>query len=177
MAMQWKPKNKPRITAFKEFNLKRGEVVGVFQGSLGSNPDLDIIVMYKDKFTKSVPRKPKHINWVIDLLIKKEHNRQLTIDFIKYLLDVYDKVKPFKTKVEQQKCELKYTRSDELKKFEPLNQYGQFSVEFLGCVMELLSIEEKAFEGAFMFKKVLTKLYEAEDIYSISNTAMPFKRS
>lgn len=86
MPMEWKPKGKPKLVAFKEFELKGGEVIGVFQGSKGSKPDLDIIVMYKDKFTKSVPRKPKHINWVIDLLIKKEHNKQLTLDFIKFVL-------------------------------------------------------------------------------------------
>jgi len=175
MPMEWKPKGKPKLVAFKEFKLKGGEVIGVFQGSKGSKPDLDIIVMYKDRFTKSVPRKPKHINWVIDLLIKKEHNKQLTLDFIKYLLEVYDKVEPFKDKTEQQRCELKFTNPENLRSFEKLNEHGQYSVELIGHIMELLSIEEKAFEGAFMFKEVLTKLYETEDIYSISNTAIPFK--
>jgi hypothetical protein len=175
--MDWKPKGKDVLHSFKEFNLKGGEVIGVFQGSLGTNPDLDIIVMYKDKYTKSTPRKPKHINWVIDLLIKKEHNKELTLEFVKYLLEVYDKVEPFKTKAEQQRCELRYTNTENLEKFEPLNAYGQYSVELIGHVMELLSMEEKQFAGAFMFKKVLTKLYEDEDIYSISNTALPFKKS
>lgn len=176
MTLEWKPKGKAKLTAFKEFNLNGGEVIGVFQGSLGTNKDLDIVVMYKDRYTKSQLRKPKHINWVIDLLIKKEHNRELTLQFIKYLIDVYDKTEPFKTKEQQQKCELKYTNEEDLKKFEVLNAYGQYSVELIGHVMELLSIEEKQFEGAFMFKRVLTKLYETEDIYAISNTALPFKK-
>lgn len=176
MDLVWKPKGKPPLHACKVFNLKGGEVIGVFQGEKGANPDLDIVVMYKDKYTKSQLRKPKHINWVIDLLIKKEHERELTREFIKYLIEVYDKTEPFKTKEEQQKCELKYTNETDLKRFEPLNAYGQYSVELIGHVMELLSMEEKAFAGAFMFKRVLTKLYETDDIYSISNTAIPFKR-
>ncbi len=173
--MRWKPKNKPEVFSFKDFKLNGNEIIGVFQGTRGTNPDLDIKVMYIDKYTKATPRTPKHINWVIDLLIKKEHNKELTLEFIKYLIEVYDKVQPFKTKAEQQKCELKYTNLENLKKFEPLNTYGQYSVELIGHVMELLSIEEKQFKGAFMFKTVLTKLRDTDDIYAISNAAMPFR--
>lgn len=172
MTLRWKPKNKPKLTAFKEFKLEDGAIIGVFQGSKGNNPNLDIVVKYKDKYTKSVVRTPKHIHWVIDLLIKKEHNEKLTLEFIKYLLDMYDKIKPFKNKEEQQKCELRFTNSQELKKFEALNKYGQYSVEFIGHIIELLSIEEKTgFEGAFMFKKVLKALYEKKDIFSIVSSA------
>ena len=109
MPMEWKPKGKDRIAAFKEFHLKGGEVIGVFQGSFGKKPELDIIVKFKDKYTKSVPRTPKHMHWAIDILLKKEHNKELTLEFVKYLLDVYDKVAAFRTKEEQQKCELRFT--------------------------------------------------------------------
>lgn len=159
----------------KEFKLndKRSAIVWVFQGSKGDNKDLDIKVKYWDNLSKTKGgRTPKHIDWVIDILLKKEHNKQLALGFVKYLLDIYDKIEPFKTKEEQQKCELKYTRSDELKKFEPLNDYGQFSVEFLGCVMELLSREEKTGSAkAHMFRDVVEALYTSDDIFAITNTA------
>lgn len=172
MVMEWKPPKKPRLKAFKEFHLRDGTTIGVFQGSRGNNPDLDIIVKYRDKYTKYVPRTPRHIHWVIDLLIKKEHNEKLTLEFIKYLLDMYDKIEPFRNKEDQQKCELKLTTPEELKKFEELNNYGQYSVEFLGYIMELLTIEEKTgFERAFMFKKVLKALCEKKDIFSIVSSA------
>ena len=79
MVLQWKPKNQPRKYSFKEFQLADGTIIGVFQGSRGSHPDLDIVVKYKDKYTKSGVRTPKHIHWVIDLLIKKEHDKNLSI--------------------------------------------------------------------------------------------------
>lgn len=168
MPMEWKPKGKAKLTAFKEFHLEGGEAIGVFQGSLGKKPELDIIVKFKDKYTKSVPRTPKHIHWTIDLLLKKEHEKELTLEFIQYLLDMYDKVEPFRTKEEQQKCVLRFTNPENLKKFEKLNKYGQYSVEFIGHIVELLSIEEKTgFEGAFMFKRVLTALRNSDDIFSI----------
>jgi murein L,D-transpeptidase YafK len=160
----------------REFKLKdkRNAIVWVYQGSKGANEGyLDILVKYRDDLTKtSRGRTPKHIDWVIDILLKKEHNKALTLEFVKYLLDTYDKIEPFKTKEEQQKCELQYTRSDELKKFEPLNDFGQFSIEFLGCVMELLSKEEKTGSSkAHMFRDVIKALYETNDIFSITNTA------
>ena len=159
----------------REFNLndKRKAIVWVFQGVKGDNKDLDIKIKYWDNLSKTKSgRTPKHIDWVIDILLKKEHNRDLTLQFVKYLLDVYDKVEPFKTKDEQRKCELKYTRGDEIKRFEPLNSYGQFSIEFLGCIMELMSIEEKTGSSkAHMFRDVLQALYETDDIFAITNTA------
>lgn len=177
MPLEWKPKNKPKLKAFKEFYLEDGTIIGVFQGSFGQNPDLDIVVKFKDKYTKSVVRTPKHIHWVIDLLIKKEHNKKLTIEFIKYLLDMYIKLEPFKNKEEQQKCELIFTKPKNLEKFKELNDYGQYSVEFIGNVIELLSIEEKTgYAGAFMFKSVLTALLETEDIFSIVSTATQIGR-
>ena len=172
MVLEWKPKGKERIQAFKEFSLRDGTIIGVFQGSKGKNPELDMVVKYKDKYTKSVVRTPKHIHWVIDLLIKKEHNEKLTLEFINYLVDMYNKIEPFETKEDQQKCELKFTNPENLKQFEELNNYGQYSTEFIGHVIELLSIEEKTgFEGAFMFKGVLTALKEKKDIFSIVSSA------
>ena len=169
MPLEYKPRGKPKLTAFKEFYLKGGEVVGVFQGSYGKNPDLDIVVKFRDKYTKSNRvRTPQHIHWVIDLLIKKEHNRNLTLEFIRYLSDMYDKIKPFTTKAEQRACSIKFTTSDRLTKFEELNKYGQYSVEFIGHIIELLSTEEKTgFEGAFMFKGVLVALLKTDDIFAI----------
>lgn len=172
MVMEWKPKGGERKKAFKEFHLKDA-VIGVFQGSKGNNPELDIVVKYQDKYTKGNRiRTPKHIHWVIDLLLKKEHNEKLTLEFIEYLYNMYDKIEPFKTKEDQQKCELKFTNPENLKRFEELNQYGQYSVEFIGHVIELLSIEEKtSMEGAFMFKDVLKALKDKKDIFSIVSSA------
>ena len=85
---------------------------------------------------------------------------------------MYDKIQPFKNKAEQQKCELKFTSPEKLKKYAPLNKFGEHSVEFIGHIIELLSIEEKTgFEGAFMFKNVLQALKEEKDIFSIVSTA------
>ena len=108
MVMQCSVKTKSgkyvKLTAIKEFKLKNGTVIGVFQGSYGNHPELDIIVKYQEQGKRV--RTPAHIHWAIDLLIKKEHNPKLTLEFIKYLRDMWNKVQPFTSKAEQQKCEL-----------------------------------------------------------------------
>ena len=89
-----------------------------------------------------------------------------------YLLEVYKEVQPFRNKSEQQRCELKFTTEEKLEPFQELNKYGQYSVEFIGHIVELLSIEEKTgYEGAFMFKRVLTGLRETDDIFGIVASA------
>jgi hypothetical protein len=159
-----------KLSAFKEFKLNNGTRIGVFQGSYGSHPDLDIIVKYQEPGKRV--RTPQHIHWAIDLLIKREHDRQLTLEFIKYLSDMWAKVKPFTTKAEQQKCELHFTDSEHLKKYEALNKYGEYPVEFIGHVIELMMMEEKTGDrNAFMFKGVLDSLYNGAEIFQIVQKA------
>jgi hypothetical protein len=159
-----------KLIAFKQFKLKNGTVIGVFQGSYGNNPDLDIIVKYQEKGKRV--RTPQHIHWAIDLLIKKEHNKALTKEFIKYLRDMWQKVTPFTTKTEQQRCELKLTDPAHLEKFQELDKYGEYSVEFIGHVIELMMIEEKTGNrDAYMFKDVLDALYGDAEIFTIVQKA------
>jgi hypothetical protein len=155
--------------SFKEFRLKNGFIIGVFQGDRGKNPDLDIIVRYR-KGIGNV-RTPQHIHWAIDLLIKREHNRQLVEDFVRYLMGLWDKVKPFASKEEQQTCELRFTGAGELGKFEELDQYGEYPVEFIVHLIELLMIQEKNSDKAFMFKGVLEAILKGKDIFTIVSAA------
>ncbi len=160
----------PRAYSFKEIPTKKKIVIGVFQGNRGANPDLDVIIKYQEP--EQQVRTPKHLHWTIDLLIKKEHNRTLTLEFIKFFLDMWDKVKPFTTKAEQQECELTESTDAYLKRFESLDQYGEYSVEFISKVIELLMIQEKTgLKEAFMFKDLLQAIYDEKDIFSIVSAA------
>ena len=159
-----------RARAFKEFKLPRGVVVGVFQGSRGAKKQLDIIVKYQE-LGKSV-RTPQHLHWTIDLLIKKEHEPELTIKFVKYLRAMWDKVKPFGNKQEQRVCKLSLSTPEKLAEFEELNKYGEYSVEFIATVLELIMTQEKTGNAqAFMFGGLLDSIIAGKDIFSVVSSA------
>ena len=105
MVMNFQPKKKkdeiekpPRKYALKEIVLSDGTIIGVFEGDRGYNVDHDILIKYQEKGKRI--RTPKHIHWVLDLLIKKQHNKELTLEFMKYLRDMYECVEGFKSKEE-----------------------------------------------------------------------------
>lgn len=158
------------LYSFKEFRVRNGTTIGVFQGARGANPNLDIIIKYQEP-GKQV-RTPKHLHWAIDLIIKKEHEPDLTKEFISYLLQMWNVVQPFRSKEEQQMCEIRLSDLDLISRFEPLDEYGEYSVEFIAKVMELIMIQEKTgLDDAFMFQGVLQSIYEDQDIFTIVASA------
>ena len=167
--MDFKPRGKPRLWAFKEFQLKNGVRIGVFQGERGKDSNIDILVKYQEPGGRI--RTPQHLHWAIDLLIKKEHKPELVHQFVAYLLELYDKVTPFANKQEQQECRLKFATSEDLDRFAELEGYGEYSVEFLAYIFELLSTEEKNADQAFMFRGVLEAIRDNKDIFSIVSAA------
>ena len=138
--MRFKRDGKEYIS-IKEIKLNDGTIIGVFEGNRGANPDHDILIKYQESGKRL--RTPKHIHWVIDLLIKKKHNKKLTLEFMKYLRDMYNKVESFKNKEDRKKCILKETTKEKLKKFEELNKYGEYKVDFIGHLIELMIKMEK----------------------------------
>src|SRR3989339_462972 len=116
--MRFKRDGKEHI-AIKEISLADGTVIGVFEGNRGANPDHDILIKYQENGKRL--RTPKHIHWVIDLLIKKEHNRELALKFMKYLRDMYDRVDSFKSKEDRANCFFKETTHEKLRQFQELN--------------------------------------------------------
>lgn len=160
------------LKLIRRFDLPNGEAVLVYQGEKSS---LDIRIKYRDSFTPErnhQGRQLSHTVWTVALLMKRQGNRELTYEYVKYLIDLYDnKVKPFKNKKEQCKCEVKYATNADLKRFRELDKYGQFSVELLTYIMELLTIEELNdkinVKEVYMFRNLLQKLLDEDDIYSI----------
>ncbi len=160
-----------KVRSFKEIKFG-GITIGIFVGSRGHNPDHDILIKYQED-NKRV-RTPKHIHWVIDILIKKEHNRELTLKFLKYLRDMYDRVEGFKSKEDRNCCEIKETTPEKLKKFDELNKYGEHPVEFIGHLIELMIKMEKNMppeNPARVFKELIDAMLNEEEIFVIVSKA------
>jgi hypothetical protein len=169
--MKFNKDGKEHIT-IKEFKLQDGTIIGVFAGNRGANPDHDILIKYQEIGKRL--RTPKHIHWVIDLLIKKEHNKKLTIAFMKYLRNMYNRVESFKSKNDRTRCLLKETSHKKLKKFDKLNKYGEYKVEFIGHLIELMIKMEKNTppeKPAHVFKELMDAMIQEKDIFVIVSKA------
>jgi len=179
MVMNFQPKKKkedkvkpPRKYAIKEIYLQDGTIIGVFEGDRGYNIDHDVLLKYKEPRKRI--RTPKHIHWVIDLLIKKEHNKELTLRFMRYLREMYDKVNAFESKEDRRRCELKETIREKLKEFEELNKYGEYKVEFIGHLIELMIKMEKNTppeKPARVFRELMEALLNEKEIFVIVSKA------
>jgi|SRR3989344_5331564 len=152
--------------------LKDKTIITIYQGTKGDNPDLDFVVKYLDLRKTTRLRTPKHIHWVIDLLIKKEHNRILTMGFITFLYQIWGRLEPLKRKQEQLDIYQKLSLKKELEQFEELDNYGEYSVEFITYVIGLFVIEEKTgMAGAFMFKELFDAMLMEKDIFYVVSKA------
>lgn len=76
-------------------------IIAVYQGSLSR---YDILIKYrqKEKNKWSNIRTPKHIHWAVDLMIKMHADREKTIQFLNFLLDMWRKIKPLKSEEESE---------------------------------------------------------------------------
>ncbi len=158
--------------AIKEIKLNDGTTIGVFEGSRGHNPDHDILIKYQENGKRL--RTPKHIHWVIDLLIKKEHNRDLTLKFMKYLRDMYERVEAFKSKEDRANFIIRETTPEKLKPFEELNKYGEYKVHFIGHLIELMIKMEKNTapeKPARVFRELMDALIQEKEIFVIVSRA------
>jgi len=165
-------KNGKEHHSIKEIKLDDGTIIGVFEGERGANPDHDILIKYKEQDKRI--RTPKHIHWVIDLLVKKEHNKELTLKFMKYLRDMYERVEGFKNKEDRQKCNLKETTKEKLKEFKELDKFGGYKVEFIGHLIELMIKMEKNTlpeKPARVFRELMDTMIQEKEIFVIVSKA------
>ena len=153
-----------------DIDFENGYKIYVFPGELSKN---DIRIMYSEEGKRI--RTPKHIHWTVDLLLKMQKENSLTKDFIKKLKDEWNKSKPLSVNNEQTLITLvdDCIVLTDISKYEKLNYYGEYDIEFLTVLMTLLMTQEKTNnKDAYMFGRILDALLEDDlDIFSIMMTA------
>lgn len=145
-------------------------IIYIFQGRLSR---FDIVIKYtKDD---SRVRTPKHIHWTVDVLMKMQGNEQLTKQFLKAIQKWWQECTPLDSNdYETIKGLLEKNENDiEIEKYAPLNAYGEYDVEFLYSLMELLAVQEKTNRpDAYLFGSIINELLKDKlDIFKIVSTA------
>ena len=142
--------------------------IAIYQGVRGENPELDFIVKYKEDGKRL--RTPSHTHWIVDLLVKAEHSKELLLSYVENLILIYENATPFNTVEERDSYELRHNDVMDLR-YRDLNGKGYYSISTLTAFIELFSICEKQTTGAFMFKGLLEMVKEycegKKDFYQI----------
>ena len=168
-------RNKRKLSLLAEFPVNTHFQIGVYEGTLSQ---FDLLIQYRQflngEWTKI--RRPRHINWAVDILIKQTTDPEASGRFLSFLLDYWDTVLPIKTE-EDRKLALSTERllddvESEANNYPELAGKGEYSVKFLIVLARLLMLQEKTNkENAYMFKTLLEQLKEHKDIFKIVSTA------
>lgn len=145
-------------------------IIYVFQGSLSQ---YDILIKYRKDGTRI--RTPKHIHWVVDILMKMQGNETLTKQYLVAIQHCWNTCSPLpdnsyetlKTLIEDGE------QAIDIEQYSLLNSFGEYDVEFLYVLMELLAVQEKTNRAdAYMFGSIIEELLETDrDIFKIISTA------
>ena len=145
-------------------------IIYVFQGTLSR---FDIVIKYKKDGTRI--RTPKHIHWVVDILMKMQGNEILTKNYLQAIQDCWNSCVPLTNNdYDTLKVLIENGENDiDIEQYFPLNDFGEYDVEFLYVLMELLAVQEKTNRtDAYMFGKIIEELLETDrDIFKIISTA------
>ena len=161
-----------RGKAIIEFNFDK-YIIYVFQGKLSQ---FDIVIKYKNfKTQRATIRTPKHIHWVVDVLMKMQKKEKLTCEYLNEIKKCWKNCQPLKNNDYETLKKLIESgeKNINIMKYQSLNGYGEYDVEFLYVLMELLAVQEKTNNpNAYMFGSIIDELLCVDkDIFKIISTA------
>ncbi|MEM4194979.1 MAG: hypothetical protein QXY05_01610 [Candidatus Anstonellales archaeon] len=134
--------------------------------SKGKKSAKDFKVHYREPRNRI--RTPKHIHIIIDLYMKMSKNKELTMKLVDYIIEMIKKVKP----AEEYPPKLQVFSKEKLEEFKELNNYGEYSVEFLLVVVELIMIQEATnYPTGTMNLRLFEKFRYGADIFSVVSAA------
>ena len=132
----------------------------------GTKSEKDFIVKYQEPGKRK--RTPKHIHLVVDIFSKKTGNEDLTNRLLDEIIRMIDLLEPAKTYPPR----LQYFENTKLKPYQDLNNYGQYSIEFVFVVIELIMIQEKTnYPDGTLNRNLFSQIRNDADIFSIVSTA------
>lgn len=132
----------------------------------GRKSRYDFRVRYKEP--DKALRTPKHIHLVIDLYLKKAGNHDLTLGLVSEFLEMLTELKP-STEFPPR---FQTFKKERFERFRELNNYGEYSVEFLAAIFDLIMIQEKTnYPEGTINRKLFEAFLAEKDIFSVVSAA------
>ncbi|MCS6920286.1 MAG: hypothetical protein NZM28_10980 [Fimbriimonadales bacterium] len=133
----------------------------------GRKSEHDFVVKYRDTQRSRNWRTPKHIHLIVELYVKEAYQPRLTYELRDHLISVYDKVQP----ISQYPPTLQVYQQGDEQRFASLDAVGEYSVEFLLVVSELIFIQEKTNYPQGSLTRALYEDFGVKDRFSVVQKA------
>jgi predicted metalloprotease with PDZ domain len=166
-------RNGNTIRSIMDISFNNNLWIYVFPGNISPN---DIWIKYKDGNSTNRIRTPKHIHWVLDVLIKKGKNPKLVDQFLEDMHTRWKNIRGLQNRnYKAILTNLQLSRNTRfINRFNQLNGIGFWNMAFITHLMELLMLQEKTNNpNAYMFGNVVNSILNSHDPYVIvSKTTM-----
>ena len=135
--------------------------------SKGGKSQFNFKVQYQEP-GKAV-RTPKHIHLIIDLYMKRAGNKQLTMGLVDHIINnIILKVQP--SNINPPKLQI--FSPEQMERFKELDNYGEYPIEFLLVIAELIMIQEKTnYPKGILNLNLFRAFREEKDIFSVVSAA------
>lgn len=135
----------------------------------GSKSDFDFRVVYRRPEHHARQRQPSHMHLIIDLYMKRMGNPWLTGRLLDHMISVLsDRSVP----ASEYPPRLTHFSPEAVAKFAPLDSFGEYSVEFILVVGELLALAERTnYPTGTLHRELLSKFREGAEIYAVVSAA------
>ena len=133
----------------------------------GRKSPFDFKVCYREPRKRE--RTPRHVHLIIDLYMKRSRNEPLTMSLVNHIINnIVLQVRPST----QFPPRLQIFSPQHVSQFSALDSYGEYDVEFLLVVTELIMIQEKTnYPTGTMNLNLFRKFRNKEDIFSVVSAA------
>ncbi|MCL0050733.1 hypothetical protein M1N22_02655, partial [Dehalococcoidia bacterium] len=118
------------------YTTKANVQIGVYPGRKPESP-YDFIVKFREPGKRE--RTPAHVHLIVEMYVKHAHNPSLTLKLKDHILTMLRSIEP----VNSFPPNLQFFKPEHTEPFKELDKVGEFTVEFLLVVTELMAIQEK----------------------------------
>ncbi len=147
------------------YTTKANVQIGVYPGRKPESP-YDFIVKFREPGKRE--RTPAHVHLIVEMYVKHAHNPSLTLKLKEHILEMLSQIKS----VNSFPPSLQFFKPEHIEPFKELDKVGEFTVEFLLVVTELMAIQEKTNYPEGSLTESLYKDFGVKDRFSVIQKAV-----
>jgi len=147
------------------YTTKANVQIGVYPGRKPESP-YDFIVKFREPNKRE--RTPAHVHLIVEMYVKHAFNPQLTLRLKEHILLMLASIKP----INYFPPSLQYFKPEHIEPFKELDRVGEFTVEFMLVVTELMAIQEKTNYPEGSLTESLYRGFGVKDRFSVIQKAV-----